>query len=82
MLPNIVKFDVENENVVSTLSNVVKFNVEKHNVVSGLFYLVNFNVDIHNVVSTLIDLMLRDAATSYQPKNNVESKLKCLLGKD
>ena len=48
-LPNIVKIDVENGNVVSTLSNVVQFNV-----VSTLFYVVNFNVDIHNVVSTLV----------------------------
>ena len=46
-LPNVVKIDVEND-------NVVQFNVEKHNVVSTLFYVVNFNVDIHNVVSTLI----------------------------
>ena len=28
------------------------------------------------------DLMLCDAATSYQPKNNVEQTLKCLLGVD
>ena len=46
-MPNVVKIDVENDNVVSTLSNVVQFNVEKHNV-------VNFNVYVHSVVSTLI----------------------------
>ena len=47
-LRNIVKIDVENDNIVLTLSNVVQFNVEKH-VVSPLFYVVNFNV-----ASTLI----------------------------
>ena len=72
-----MKIDVENNNVVSTLPNVVQFNVEIHNVVSTLLNVVNFNVDVHNVVSTL---MLCDVATSYQPKNNVEPTLKCLLG--
>ena len=45
-----VKIDVENDNVVSTLSNVFQFNIEIHNVVSTLLNVVNFNVDEHNVV--------------------------------
>ena len=45
-LPNVVKIDVENNYIVSTLSNAVQFNVKKDSVIS-------FNVDVHNVVSTL-----------------------------
>ena len=44
-----VKIDVENDNVVSTLSNVFQFNIEIHNVVSTLLNVVNFNVDAPNV---------------------------------
>ena len=74
-LPN-VKIDVENKNVVSTLSNVFQFNAEIHNVVSTLLNVVGFNVDVHNVDLTLCDV----ATSSYQPKSNVEPTLKCLLG--
>ena len=52
-LPNVVKTDVKNDKVISTLSNVVQFNVEIH-VVSTLLNVVNFNIDVHNVFSTLI----------------------------
>ena len=51
---NVVQLDVENENVVSTLSNVVHVNFELHNVDSTLLDVVNVNVEIRNGVSTLI----------------------------
>ena len=53
-LHNVVKIDVENDNVVPTLPNVVQFNVKIYSVVSTLLKVVNFNVDVHKVVSTLI----------------------------
>ena len=70
MLPNIVKIDVENNNIVSTLPTLFSSTLKN----TTLFYVVNFNVDIHNV-----DLTLCNVATSYQPEN-VEPTLKCLLG--
>ena len=48
-LPNVVKVDIENDNVVLTLPNV-----EKDNVDLTLFNVVNVNVDVPNIVSTLI----------------------------
>ena len=70
-------------NVVSTLPNVVKIEVENDNVVSTLFNVLQINVETDNVESTLfnIDLMLCNFAMSYQPKENVETMLKCLLGR-
>ena len=46
-LPNVVKIDVEND-------NVVQFNAEIYNVVSASLNVVSFNFDVHNVASTLI----------------------------
>ena len=51
--PNVVKIDVENDNVVLALFNIFQFTVEIHNVVWTLLNVVNFNVDVRNVVSML-----------------------------
>ena len=51
---NVVKVDVENYNVIPTLSDVVHINVEIRNVDSTLFNVVNSNVETHNVFSTMI----------------------------
>ena len=53
-LPNVVKFDVENVNVVSTLSIVAHNKVERDNVILMLFYVANSSVDINKVISELI----------------------------
>ena len=53
-LPNVVKFDVENVNIVSTLSIVAHNKVERDNVILMLFYVANSNVDINKVISALI----------------------------
>ena len=53
-LPNFMKIDVENDNVVSELSNNVQINVEIENVDSTLLNVVNLNLDVQNVDSMLI----------------------------
>ena len=73
---NVVHVNVENDNVVSTMSNVAYINVEIHKIDSTLFDVVNSNVEIRNVVSTLIWRW----PTLYQPKDNVETTWKRLLG--
>ena len=78
-LTNVVKLDVEKDNVISTFSNVVHINVEIHSVDQTLFDVVNSNVEIHRSCLN-VDLRLYHVTTPYQPKHNVETTLKCLLG--
>ena len=78
-LINVVKLDVENNNIASRLSNVVNISVEKDSVDLTLFNIANFNVYIHNVVSTLIWQCPALRATSYHPNNNFETMLKGFL---
>ena len=73
--PNVIKIDVENGNVVSTLSNVVQLDVEIHNVVSALLNVVNYNFDLQNVASKLI----WRCATSRRHLN-LKTTLNCFLG--
>ena len=74
-LTDLVKLDVEKDNVVSTLPNFSRINVEIHNVDSMLSNVANSSIEMHND-----DLRFYHVATSYQPKDNVEATLKCLLG--
>ena len=54
LLPNVVKFNVENGNVDSMLPDVVHNNVEIDNLGLTLLDVANFNVEIQIVFSTLI----------------------------
>ena len=74
-LPNVVKIDVENENVVSTcltfFNSTFKYAV--------LFQRCKFQCSRMQRCFN-VDLTFYDVTTSYQPKKNVEPTLKCLLG--
>ena len=54
MLINVVKLEVENNNVVSTLSNAFNIYFEIDNIGWTMFNIVHINVDIYNVISTWI----------------------------
>lgn len=53
-LPNIVKLDVENGKVISTLRIIVQNKVGINNVDSTLIDIVNFNAEVQSVILTLI----------------------------
>ena len=53
-LPNVVKIDVKNDNLLRRCLTLFNLTLKNQNLVSMLFNVVNFNIDVHNVVSTLI----------------------------
>ena len=63
-LINVMKVDVANNSIVSTLPNVVNINDEIDNVDLTLFNFVNFNVDIHNVFQRWFDIARRRSVIS------------------
>ena len=65
--------------MTTTLSNVVQINVEMGKLDSTLFNVLKFQCWCTQRCFN-VHLTLRDVVTSYQPKNNVETTLKCLLG--
>ena len=73
-LTNVVKLDVEKDNLFSTLPNVAHNKVETYHVYLTLFDAVYSKVEIHNVVSTLIwgCATSRHHINKTQRWNNVE----------
>ena len=77
---NVAKLDVENGNVVLTLANVCHISVENDNVDSTLFSVVTLNIPTSSMEHCFnVDFTLFDVTTSYEPKNNAERTLECLL---
>ena len=69
-LPNVVKIDVKNDNVVLTLSNIVQFNVGIHNVASTFLNVVNYNVDVTTFFQRWFDVVQhRDVISTYKHRS-------------
>ena len=78
-LSNVMKIYVVVD-VFWTLPNVVQINLEIDNVASNdVFQRCEFQ-RLSTQRCFNVGLTLCDVATSYQPKHNVETTLKCLLG--
>ena len=79
-VPSVVKINIENDNIVLTFCLYQRCLYQRWN--RQRWFDVVQRCEFQRTKSCFnVDLTLCDVATSYQPKNNVETTLKCLLGK-